>query len=32
MRSKMFDTSANINRQRDEATGQYGGGIYGTSY
>lgn len=29
MRSNMYDNSANIDRQRDEATGQYGGGIYG---
>ena len=29
MRSNMYDNSANIDRQRDGATGQYGGGIYG---
>ena len=29
MRSNMYDNSANIDRQRDEAVGQSGGGIYG---
>lgn len=29
MRSNMYDNSANIDRQRDGAVGQSGGGIYG---
>ncbi len=28
MRSKLYNPSANQNRQQDQSTGQYGGGVY----